>query len=179
MKYAYFDSPLGSILLVEKGGSLCALSFVGQKYEFHPGPDWTEVPESPLLVRARQQLQEYFTGQRSRFDLPLSLAGTEFQCRVWHALAAIPAGKTVTYRALAESVGAARGVRAVAAAVGRNPISVVLPCHRVIGSDGSLTGYAGGLDRKKALLELEQAHHTGMEKVRAGIEPETPPDRGR
>jgi methylated-DNA-[protein]-cysteine S-methyltransferase len=156
MNYAYYHSPLGQILLVERGASLRALSFVGQKYEFRPGPDWTEVPDSPLLARAVRQLREYFDGKRSEFDLPLALQGTEFQCRVWRGMAAIPAGATISYRELAAAVGAARSVRAVAAAVGRNPISIVLPCHRVIGSDGSLTGYAGGLDRKRALLKLEQ-----------------------
>jgi methylated-DNA-[protein]-cysteine S-methyltransferase len=156
MKYAYFESPLGRILLVENSGSLHALSFVGQKYEFRPGQDWTEAPQSPLLARAAQQLHEYFDGKRSEFDLPLSLQGTEFQCRVWRTLASIPAGGTITYRALAIKVGAESSVRAVGGAVGKNPVSIVLPCHRVIGSDGSLTGYAGGLDRKKALLELEK-----------------------
>ena len=157
MKYAYYDSPLGRILLVERAAALRALSFVGQKYEFQPGPDWTEAPESPLLARAAQQLREYFEGIRSEFDLPLALEGTEFQCRVWRGMAAIPAGATMSYRALAESIGTAGSARAVAGAVGRNPISIVLPCHRVIGSDGSLTGYAGGLDRKQALLELEKS----------------------
>jgi methylated-DNA-[protein]-cysteine S-methyltransferase len=155
MKYAYYESPLGRILLVENAASLRALSFVGQKYQFRPGPHWTEAPDSPLLARAGQQLREYFDGKRTEFDLPLALQGTEFQCRVWRGMAAIPAGATTTYRELAAAIGAAKSVRAVAAAVGRNPISIVLPCHRVIGSDGSLTGYAGGLDRKKALLDLE------------------------
>jgi methylated-DNA-[protein]-cysteine S-methyltransferase len=105
----------------------------------------------------RAELAEYFAGARQRFDLLLAPGGTPFQRRVWRALAAIPFGATVSYLALAQSLGAPRSVRAVAAAVGRNPISVLIPCHRVIGSDGSLTGYAGGLDRKRKLLALEGA----------------------
>ena len=157
MKYAYYQSPLGRILLVENAAALRALSFVGQKYEFRPGPEWTEAPDSALLARVAQQLGEYFDGKRSEFDLPLTFQGTAFQCRVWRGLSAIPAGATISYRELAAAIGAAGSARAVAAAVGRNPISIVLPCHRVIGSDGSLTGYAGGLERKQALLDLERS----------------------
>jgi methylated-DNA-[protein]-cysteine S-methyltransferase len=107
-------------------------------------------------VQARQQAQEYLRGERSGFDLPLDLsAGTAFQQSVWQALLRIPRGKTTSYGSLARTIGNVQAVRAVGAAVGRNPLSVAVPCHRVLGSDGGLTGYAGGLERKTALLRLE------------------------
>jgi methylated-DNA-[protein]-cysteine S-methyltransferase len=154
-QYAHTESPLGRILLVADDDALCALYFEGQKHEQRPGAGWVEAPDRPLFDRARKQLAEYFAGKRDRFDLPLAPQGTEFQHRVWEALRAIPAGETVTYGSIARSIGAADSVRAAAAAIGRNPLSIVVPCHRVIGSDGSLTGYAGGLERKRALLALE------------------------
>lgn len=157
--YRYADSPLGRMLLVADQDALTGVYFVGQKYEAMPGADWSEpdpdVPAAAPLSRAQRQLEEYFAGKRDRFELKLAPSGTPFQQRVWQALAAIPSGSTVTYGALANSIGAPRSVRATGAAVGRNPISIVLPCHRVVGSDGSLTGYAGGLERKRALLALE------------------------
>ena len=155
MPYTYFDSPLGRMLLTSNGRALTGLYFVGQKHAAVPASDWAQQPGAALFAQAQAELAQYFAGQRERFDLPLAPAGTPFQARVWQALRAIPCGTTMTYSALAKSLGIPRSVRAVAAAVGRNPISVVVPCHRVIGSDGSLTGYAGGLERKRALLELE------------------------
>ena len=111
-----------------------------------------------MLRQAAAQLADYFAGRRDSFDLPLDLShGTAFQQSVWQALRAIPAGQTTSYGALSAGVGKPAAVRAVGAAVGRNPISVIVPCHRVLGADGSLTGYAGGLERKTALLELEGA----------------------
>jgi methylated-DNA-[protein]-cysteine S-methyltransferase len=119
---------------------------------------WRTNDAHPVLREAAAQLLAYFAGQRERFDLPLDLShGTAFQQSVWQALLAIPAGTTVSYGALSMDLGNPAAVRAVGAAVGRNPISVIVPCHRVLGSNGSLTGYAGGLDRKTALLELEGA----------------------
>ena len=156
MKYfAYTDSPLGRMLMVADGDALCGLYFEGQKHERQPDADWVEAPDRPLFDQAREQLAEYFAGKRVQFDLPLAPQGTEFQHRVWEALCTIPAGETVTYGSIARSIGAADSVRAAAAAIGRNPVSIVVPCHRVVGSDGSLTGYAGGLERKRALLALE------------------------
>ena len=109
-----------------------------------------------MLRQAVSQLAEYFAGHRTRFDLPLDLqGGTAFQRAVWTALLGIPAGQTVSYGAISQRIGKPAAVRAVGAAVGRNPVSVVVPCHRVLGGDGALTGYAGGLDRKTALLRLE------------------------
>jgi methylated-DNA-[protein]-cysteine S-methyltransferase len=116
----------------------------------------------------RVALAEYFAGARQRFDFALAPKGTPFQRRVWRALAAVPFGATVSYLALAQSLGLPRSVRAVAAAVGRNPISVIIPCHRVIGSDGSLTGYAGGLERKRKLLALEGAAQPLLQRPTAG-----------
>jgi methylated-DNA-[protein]-cysteine S-methyltransferase len=119
-------------------------------------PDWRE-GESELLERARRQLAEYFAGKRRTFDLPLAPHGTEFQCAVWRALADIPYGETISYAQLATRVGKPTATRAVGAANGRNPLPIVLPCHRVIGADGSLTGFGGGLPTKQFLLRLEGA----------------------
>jgi methylated-DNA-[protein]-cysteine S-methyltransferase len=155
--FARTESPLGALLMVSDGRALAGVYFVGQKYQAQPALDWHEDPELPVLKRAGVQLHEYFGGRRHEFDLPLSPAGTQFQQRVWRALRSIPYGVTRSYGALAQSIGAPRSVRAVGAAIGRNPISIVIPCHRVVGGDGSLTGYAGGLARKQALLDLETA----------------------
>jgi methylated-DNA-[protein]-cysteine S-methyltransferase len=153
--YAYIDSPLGRILLVSDGRALTGLYFLGQKYAAVPPGDCAEEPFAAPFGQVRAELGQYFAGEGRRVLPPLAPAGTPFQTRVWQALATIPCGTTVTYAELARSLGLPRSVRAVAAAVGRNPISVLIPCHRVIGSDGSLTGYAGGLERKRALLALE------------------------
>jgi methylated-DNA-[protein]-cysteine S-methyltransferase len=125
--------------------------------------------DNPLLTAAAAQLQEYFAGRRRRFDLPLDPQGTEFQRRVWKALEAIPYGQTRNYRQVAESVGAPRAVRAVGAANGRNPLPIVVPCHRVIGADGKLVGYAGGLPVKRVLLDIEKNGATTREAT-AGVE---------
>lgn len=152
-----FASPLGPMTLAATGAGLSGLWFDGQKHM----PDtsaWPVQADHPVLLQAQEQLRQYFAGQRSRFDLPLDLAqGTLFQQQVWHGLLDIPAGQPMAYGTLATRVGRPAAVRAVGAAVGRNPISIVVPCHRVVGADGSLTGYAGGLPRKMALLELEAA----------------------
>lgn len=155
--YTYTDSPLGRMLLASDGRALTGLYFVGQKYEAVPPGEGADEPGAAPFAQLRAELSQYFAGERRRFDLPLAPAGTAFQTHVWQALVAIPFGTTVSYFALAQSLGVPRSVRAVAAAVGRNPVSVLIPCHRVIGSDGSLTGYAGGLERKRALLVLEAA----------------------
>jgi methylated-DNA-[protein]-cysteine S-methyltransferase len=155
IRYTYLDSPLGRMLLSANEAALTGVYFVGQKYEAVPRQDWIEDANDAVLQQASTQLKEYFAGERTHFDLPLAPSGTPFQRSVWHALERIPSGTTRSYGELAKSVGAPHGVRATGAAVGRNPISVVIPCHRVIGSTGSLTGYAGGLERKRALLALE------------------------
>jgi len=151
------DSPLGSVTLAATDKGLAGLWFDRQRH----WPDmtgWQIDPEHPVLRLAAGQLEAYFAGTRHDFDLPLDLShGTAFQQAVWQALLAIPAGRTTSYGALSAGIGNPAAVRAVGAAVGRNPISVIVPCHRVLGTDGSLTGYAGGLERKSALLELEGA----------------------
>ena len=150
-----YPSPLGHIVLAATDRGLAGLWFDGQRHQ-PATTDWPEASQHPVLLQAARQLQEYFGGQRTRFDLPLDLrGGTPFQQSVWHALLGIDAGKVSTYGALGRQINKPSAVRAVGAAVGRNPISIIVPCHRVLGAGGSLTGYAGGLDRKTALLKLE------------------------
>lgn len=152
---ASFDSPLGPMLLARTSKGLAGVWFEGQKD--HPGPlAAPEAPNDPLLHAAARQLADYFAGRAVRFELPLDLHGTPFQRSVWRALLGIASGGTRSYADIARQVGAPRAVRAVGAAVGKNPLSVIVPCHRVVGSDGALTGYAGGLERKQALLRLER-----------------------
>lgn len=147
-------TPLGPLLLARTAQGLAGAWFEGQKD--HPGVLSTPQDSyDPVLLKAASQLTEYFNGQRQEFDLPLDLHGTDFQCNVWRALLKISLGKTQSYRDIAHAVNSPQGVRAVGSAVGKNPLSVIVPCHRVMGSDGSLTGYAGGLGRKRALLKLE------------------------
>lgn len=151
---ARFESPLGQMLLARTERGLAGVWFEGQKD--HPGRlSAPEVPDDPLLRAAAAQLADYFAGRTAHFELPLDLHGTEFQRSVWQALLGIAAGGTRSYGEIARQVGSPRGVRAVGAAVGKNPVSVIVPCHRVLGTDGTLTGYAGGIDRKRALLVLE------------------------
>ena len=144
------DSPIGPLLLTSDGRSLTRLLMSGE-----PDPGWSIEP-CAVLDRAEQQLKEYFAGERTDFDLPLAPAGTPFQRSVWAALHEIPYGRTWSYAQLATRVGNPRASRAVGLANGRNPISVIVPCHRVIGVNGTLVGYGGGLDRKKVLLDLER-----------------------
>ena len=151
-------SPFGGLVLIANDGGLCYVKWPGD----HSGRlaafgPLQEQPDHPVLAAARQQLEEYFAGTRTEFDIPLDLSGTDFQQRAWLALAAIPFGTTSTYSEQAERLGQRAAVRAVGAANGRNPVSIILPCHRVVGKDGSLTGYAGGLETKRALLDHEQA----------------------
>lgn len=157
-----FQSPLGPITLAATGTGLAGVWFEGQRHlpdELATPSGWPTDAAHPVLKRTAQQLGEYFAGQRRVFDLPLDLSGgTAFQQAVWRALLAIATGATTSYGNISKRIGNAAAVRAVGAAVGRNPISIVVPCHRVLGADGSLTGYAGGLDRKTALLRLEGAH---------------------
>ncbi len=140
------DSPLGPLTLVEEDGSLTGVHF---------GAKSGERKRTPLLERAAEQLAEYFAGTRETFDLPLRPRGTEFQRAVWKALEGIAFGETVSYAHVAKKIGRPSAVRAVGAANGQNPIALVIPCHRVIGADGSLTGYGGGLPNKRWLLRHE------------------------
>lgn len=152
-------SPLGPVLLARTAKGLAGAWFEGQKH--HPGTLAAPVrPDDALLKNAAVQLQRYFAGKQPSFELPLDLLGTPFQKAVWRALLAIPPGRTSTYGAIARDMAAASAARAVGGAIGRNPVSVIVPCHRVVASDGSMTGYAGGTCRKRALLELESAAAT-------------------
>ena len=153
-------TPLGKLLLARTATGLAGVWFEGQKH--HPAPlGAAHRPHDALLRRAAEQLLAYFAGGALEFDVPLDLRGTPFQRSVWQALLAIPGGETRSYGEIAKALGTPSAVRAVGAAVGRNPVSVIVPCHRVVGSDGSLTGYAGGVDRKRALLVLERALEEG------------------
>ncbi|HET8537508.1 MAG TPA: methylated-DNA--[protein]-cysteine S-methyltransferase [Solirubrobacteraceae bacterium] len=140
------DSPVGPLTLVERDGALARLSF---------GALGDGSAPSPLLDRAVSQLHEYFAGERRAFDLPLAPSGTEFQLACWRALAEIPYGETRSYGEQARRIGRPDRARAVGAANGANPIAIILPCHRVIGADGSLVGFGGGLETKRQLLDLE------------------------
>ncbi len=152
-----YASPLGPMLLAASDRGLAGIWFEGQRHG-PQAPAWPDAPEHPVLQQAVRQLQEYFAGSRSRFDLPLDLThGTPFQQGVWQALLAIEPGRTTSYAELGRRLGRPQAARAVGAAVGRNPVSIVVPCHRVLGTAGALTGYAGGLERKSALLRLEGA----------------------
>ena len=152
-----YDSPLGRIILAASDDKLVGVWFDGQSHQ----PDtssWPCVTDHPVLQQALTQLTDYFSGQRTSFELPLDLSnGTAFQQNVWHALLKIPRGATSSYGAVSADIGTPAAVRAVGAAIGRNPLSIVVPCHRVVGASGALTGYAGGLERKTALLQLEGA----------------------
>jgi methylated-DNA-[protein]-cysteine S-methyltransferase len=153
--YDYYDSPLGQILLVATGEALTGLHFAGEKYYPAMAAEWRRQPAAKIILHAREQLDEYFAGKRKTFDLMVDPAGTTFQRGVWRALQKIPYGATTNYGAVAQRIGKPSASRAVGAANGRNPISIVIPCHRVIGANGDLTGYAGGMERKDALLRLE------------------------
>ncbi len=150
--WTIYHSPLGPLTLIGGSGRLSALYFPGRS-----GPLAEERRDPEALVVACDQLEEYFAGIRARFELALDLGGTAFQRRVWAELIAIPFGATISYRALANAIGRPDRVRAVGATVGRTPVPIVVPCHRVIGANGELTGYGGGLQRKQALLDLEAA----------------------
>jgi methylated-DNA-[protein]-cysteine S-methyltransferase len=149
-------SPVGELTLVADDRSLAAILWEDDKPDRVRLGALSEKVDHPILVETERQLGEYFAGTRRTFDVPLSFAGTDFQKRVWAALLAIPFGETRSYGEIAEQLGVPGASRAVGAANGRNPISIIAPCHRVVGSTGKLTGFAGGLDAKKYLLELEQ-----------------------
>ena len=151
--YRTIDSPIGPLTLAGRGPVLTNLRMVDQTYE-PSRADWS--PDQVAFDDAVGQLTAYFAGELTDFDIDLELRGTEFQQRVWNALLTIPYGETRSYGEIAEQIGAPGSARAVGWANGHNPIAIVVPCHRVIGASGSLTGYGGGLDRKRTLLELEK-----------------------
>ena len=156
--YDRLSTSLGAMVRASDGVALTGAWFDGQRYQPPQGPSWERRSELPILVRAGVELTEYFAGERTEFTLPLAAAGTAFQREIWNAIAAIRYGETSAYRDLASRVGRPASIRAAGAATGRNPLSIIVPCHRVLGADGTLTGYAGGLDRKRALLALELKH---------------------
>jgi methylated-DNA-[protein]-cysteine S-methyltransferase len=148
-----FPTPFGDLLATEKDGALSGLSWQNDV----PGSDAPPPRSVTLFDELRRQLDEYWDGRRHRFDIPLSLSGTPFQLEVWRALVAIPHGQTSSYSEVARSIGRPAAIRAMGRANGANPVAILVPCHRVIGADGALTGYAGGIERKRSLLRLEGA----------------------
>jgi methylated-DNA-[protein]-cysteine S-methyltransferase len=156
MDYLEYRSPLGSLLLAASETGLAGIYFERHRHFHGIGADWRRNSGHRVLQAAQKQLEEYFAGRRCRFDLSLDLsAGTPFQQSVWRGLLQIPYGATLSYGQLAQNLGKPAAVRAVGAANGRNPISIIVPCHRVVASDGALTGYAGGVSNKQKLLDLE------------------------
>jgi methylated-DNA-[protein]-cysteine S-methyltransferase len=153
--YDLYESPHGQMLLVAEGEGLSGVYFDGQKYHAQVEPEWRRDARHAPLRQAKRELAEYFARERERFETALAPEGTPFQRSVWKAISTVGFGKTITYGELARRAGCPGSARAAGAATGRNPIGIIVPCHRIIGSNGSLTGYAGGLDRKRALLALE------------------------
>lgn len=158
--YTMTDSPIGNLMLTSDGDSLTGVYMELHKGGPAIGAAWRR--DDAAMRPTAEALSAYFAGDCRRFDLPLSLRGTEFQRKVWDALLAIPFGETTTYMEIARGIGAPRAVRAVGASVGRNPVSIIVPCHRVVGSSGNLTGFAGGLERKRWLLEHERDTRLGQ-----------------
>lgn len=158
MELAFMEmpSPVGILKLVATKNALVAVLWENENPKRIRLAELIEQVDHPILLATQKQLSEYFAGTRQRFDLPLDFEGTEFQKRVWQALLDIPFGETRSYRDIAEQVGNIKAVRAVGAANGKNPISIIAPCHRVVGMNGKLVGFAGGLDNKKILLCLEK-----------------------
>lgn len=154
--YMYMDSPVGALKLVAHDQALVAVMWDNEDHKRVRLAELIEDRQHPMLLRVKKQLEQYFVGQRQQFDLPLDFQGTDFQQQVWQALLTIPYGEKRSYKDIAVQIGNEKAVRAVGAANGRNPISIIAPCHRVIGSSGALVGFAGGLDKKQILLSLEQ-----------------------
>jgi methylated-DNA-[protein]-cysteine S-methyltransferase len=153
--YDYYRSPRGCILLVADDHALTGVYFAGQKYHPRIDKEWKRADKHEPLRQAKRELSEYFDGKRTRFTVKVAPQGTPFQRAVWKAIAGVPFGQTIAYGELAERAGYPGSARAAGAATGRNPIGIIVPCHRIVGSNGSLTGYAGGLKKKRALLALE------------------------
>ena len=157
ISYIEHPSPIGNLLIAATDAGICGIYF--EEHKHFKGKDaWLEKPTqlaAQHIKNAATQLDEYFAGQRTEFDVALNMIGTEFQRGVWTALTAIPFGKSVSYAQHAQGLGNPKALRAVGSAIGKNPVSIIVPCHRVIGSSGAVTGYAGGLERKRFLLALE------------------------
>jgi methylated-DNA-[protein]-cysteine S-methyltransferase len=157
LAYKKMDSPVGNLKLVASDQGLVAILWQNDKPSRVRLNELVEDATHPILLDTERQLREYFAGKRKTFSIPLDMRGTSFQKNVWHALLAIPFGETRSYGQLAKQLGNPQAMRAVGAANGRNPISIIVPCHRVIGSSGKLTGFAGGLETKAQLLSLEES----------------------
>ncbi len=153
--YDFYESPHGQMLLVAGGEGLSGVYFDGQKYLPQVASQWRRDARHAPLIQAQRELAEYFDGERKHFEVALAPEGTSFQRSVWKAIASVAFGQTITYAELAKRAGCPGSARAAGAATGRNPITIIVPCHRIVSSNGSLTGYAGGLERKRALLALE------------------------
>jgi methylated-DNA-[protein]-cysteine S-methyltransferase len=149
------DSPVGKLKLVANDRGLAAILWENDNPKRVQLSPLAEIKDHPVLLETERQLNEYFAGKRERFTVKFDFKGTEFQQEVWQALATIPFGETLSYGAIARQIGRPKAVRAVGAAIGRNPISIIVPCHRVIGFNGQLTGFAGGLETKASLLRIE------------------------
>ena len=159
--HTVMDSPVGPLTLVATDGELCGLYMAEQRHR--PSDRTFGEPDAGPFAEATEQLEEYFAGSRTQFDLPLGPVGTEFQQRVWRALLVIPYGQTIAYGQIATQIGSPAASRAVGLANGRNPIGIIVPCHRVVGSTGHLTGYGGGLERKQLLLDFEREVASGLD----------------
>jgi len=173
--YSFLNSLLGDILLVSNGKALTGTYFVGQK-NF---PDisitrWVNMPDLEIFTKTKTQLEGYFEGERKHFDIEYQLQGNTLQNKVWAALTKIPSGETISYKNIANIINEPKSIRHVANSVGNNPIIIIVPCHRVIGSNGKLTGYSAGLDRKKKLLELEKQYYKGKEQYKADVHHKRP-----
>ncbi|MDB6064017.1 MAG: cysteine methyltransferase [Pedosphaera sp.] len=155
--YTIIKTPLGDLLLVANESKLIGLYFDACDHVPAARKTWNANPQHPILREAEKQLREFFDGKRSGFSLPLHFAGTDFQERVWREIARVPYGKTISYSELADKAGAPLAIRAAGTNTGLNPISIIIPCHRVVGKNGGMGGYAGGLERKRHLLELENS----------------------
>jgi methylated-DNA-[protein]-cysteine S-methyltransferase len=160
--YKLTETPLCTVLITSDGRSLTGLYLQGQKHYPEIADSWQESADLEVIMQTQQQLTEYFAHQRQSFDLPLAAQGTAFQRQVWQQLCTIPFGESISYGTLAQRIEQPNASRAVGAANGRNPIAIVVPCHRVIASSGKLTGYAGGLDRKQWLLQHESEHGSAI-----------------
>ena len=158
-KAVFFDrvsTSLGTMVLASDGDALTGAWFDGQRHQPPVEASWQQRRGLALLRQAETELAEYFAAERTAFSLPLAPAGTPFQREIWRAIAAVAYGQTIAYRELAARIGRPACIRAAGAATGRNPLSIIVPCHRIVGADGALTGYAGGIERKRRLLALER-----------------------
>jgi len=156
LSYQFLDSPVGQLKLVAHETALVAVLWENENPNRVRLAALVEDLQHPILLKTTQQLNEYFAGKRQQFDLPLDFEGTAFQQQVWQALLTIPFGETRSYKQIAEQIGNAKAVRAVGAANSKNPISIIAPCHRVVGANGKLVGFAGGLENKEILLKIEK-----------------------